>query len=109
MAARLLSCSAMSSAPIKIGVACPLPGERAAFLEWLKLAEYEPVPMVNIDGVARDMSSRPIEALVADVSLVPASALPRIVRTLGQNRPLILVGNPEQRIEDVPRDATWID
>jgi hypothetical protein len=27
---------------------------------------------------------------------------------LGANRPLVLVGHPEQRLEDVPRDATWL-
>jgi hypothetical protein len=99
----------MSSNLVKIGVACPIPGERAAFLEWLSLAGYEPVPMLNIDSVGRDLSSRPIEALIADVSLVSAADLPRIVRTLGANRPLVLVGDPANAIEDVPRDATWID
>jgi hypothetical protein len=99
----------MSSNLVKIGVACPIPGERAAFLEWLSLAGYEPVPMLNIDSVGRDLASRPIEALIADVSLVSAADLPRIVRTLGANRPLILVGNPQDAIEEVPRDAAWID
>jgi hypothetical protein len=99
----------MSSNLVKIGVACPIPGERAAFLEWLSLAGYEPVPMLNIDSVGRDLASRPIEALIADVSLVSAADLPRIVRTLGANRPLILVGDPRDAIEEVPRDAAWID
>lgn len=73
------------------------------------MAGYEPVPMISLDGLARELSSRPIEALIADVSLVSKSDLPRIVKLLGGNRPLILVGNPEQAIEDVPRDAAWID
>jgi hypothetical protein len=98
-----------SSHSIRIGVACPIPGERAAFLEWLTLAGYEPVPMISIDGIARDLSTRPIEALIADVSLIPRSELPRVVKTLGPNRPLIVVGESKKRIEDVPRDATWID
>jgi hypothetical protein len=101
--------SLMSSNQVKIGVACPIPGERAAFLEWLNLAGYEPVPMLDIDSVGRDLPSRPIEALIADVSLVSAADLPRIVKTLGANRPLILVGDPEQAIEDVPREAAWIE
>jgi hypothetical protein len=99
----------MASNTIKIGVACPIPGERAAFLEWLNLAGYEPVPMLTIDSVGKDFAARPLEALVADVSLVSAADLPRIVKMLGQNRPLILVGNPSEAIEDVPRDAAWID
>lgn len=98
-----------SNASIKIGVACPIPGERAAFLEWLGFAGYEPVPMLSIDALVRDLVARPIEALIADVQLVAPADLPRIVRILGANRPLILVGRPEQAIEAVPKDAAWID
>lgn len=98
----------MAANSVRIGIACPLAGERAAFQEWLKLAGYEPVPVANIESVGRDLATRPIEALIADVSLVPAADLPRVVRLLGSNRPLILVGNPDDAIEDVPRDATWI-
>jgi hypothetical protein len=98
-----------SRTPVKLGVACPIPGERAAFLEWLTLAGYEPVPMISLDTLTRELAARPIEALIADVSLVPKQDLPRLVKTLGANRALILVGNPDQAIEDVPRDATWMD
>ena len=94
---------------VRIGVACPIPGERAAFLEWLSLAGYEPVPMLNIDHLGRDMQSRPIEVLIADVTLVPARDLQRLVKALGANRPLVLVGEPAQAIEEVPTYATWID
>lgn len=97
------------SSSIKIGVACPLPGERAAFLEWLSQAGYDPTPMLTLDSVGRDMNTRPIEALIADVALVPVAELQRLVRLLGPNRPLILVGDPKDAIEDVPRDAAWID
>lgn len=99
----------MAATSVPIGVACPVTGERAAFLEWLTLAGYEPMPMLNIDTVGRDLGSKPIEALIADVSLVSASDLPRIVKILGQNRPLVLVGHPKDAIEDVPNYATWID
>ena len=99
----------MAANSVKIGVACPIAGERAAFLEWLTLAGYDPVPMLSIDTVGRDLNTRPIEALISDVSLVSAADLPRIVKTLGQNRPLVLVGDPKDAIEAVPRDATWIN
>ena len=99
----------MASHTVKIGVACPLPGERAACIEWLASAGYEPVPMMNLESLARDMTTRPIEALIADVSLVSPADLPRLVRLLGPNRPLALVGARKDAIEDVPRDATWID
>ena len=98
-----------TNAAIRIGVACPIPGERAAFIEWLGAAEYEPIPMLSIDTLARDLVTRPIEALIADVQLVPATDLSRLVKILGPNRPLILVGNPDQAIEAVPKDAAWID
>ena len=99
----------MGAVSVKIGVACPVTGERAAFLEWLSLAGYDPVPMLNIDAVGRDLNTRPIEALIADVSLVSAADLPRIVKALGPNRALILVGDPKDAIEEVPKDATWMD
>ena len=99
----------MATNTVRIGVACPITGERAAFIEWLKLAGYEPVPMLGLGLLARDMAAKPIEALIADVSLVSAEDLPRIVKVLGYNRPLILVGAPGQAIEDVPRDATWME
>jgi hypothetical protein len=99
----------MAANPVKIGIVCPIAGERAAFQEWLKFSGYEPVSMSSIEAVSRDMATRPIEALIADVALVTAADLPRIIRMLGPNRPLILVGDPHQAIEDVPRDATWMN
>ena len=74
----------MAANIVRIGVACPKTGERAAFLEWLKAAGYEPVPMLTVDALATDMVTKPIEALIADVSLVSAADLPRIVKILGQ-------------------------
>jgi hypothetical protein len=109
MAIALLSLLAMASSnTIRIGVACPIPGERAAFLEWLTHAGYEPVPMLTLDTIARDLTTRPIEALIADVSLVKKDALAHLVKALGANRPVIVVGLPKDKIEDVPRDATWL-
>jgi hypothetical protein len=93
----------------RIGVACPILGERAAFLEWLSEAGYEPVPMLDLDLLARDLSARPVEALIADVSLVPVTELSRLIRLLGPNRPLIVVGEAAKSLETVPRDVTWID
>jgi hypothetical protein len=98
----------MAANRVKIGVACPIAGERAAFIEWLNSAGYQAVPMMSLESVTREMSANPFEALIADVSLISAADLSRIVKLLGTNRPLILVGTPEQRIEEVPRDATWM-
>jgi hypothetical protein len=93
----------------RIGVACPILGERATFQDWLGAAGYEPVPMLDLDLLTRDLSTRPIEALIADVSQVSAIDLPRFLRILGPNRPLIVVGEPGKALEEVPRDVTWID
>jgi len=65
--------------------------------------------MLDLDSVAVHLTVRPIEALICDVRFVPASELPRVVRVLGQNRPLLLVGAPGTGPEAVPRDATWIE
>lgn len=93
----------------RIGLACPIPGERAAFMEWLSAAGYEPVPMLDLDLLARELAARPVEALIADVALVPAADLPRLLRILGPNRPLVVVGEAARALEQVPRDVTWID
>lgn len=94
---------------VRVAVACPIAGERAAFSEWLEAAGYEPVPMLDLDSVGTCLAVRPIEALISDVRFVPASELPRLVRILGPNRPLLLVGAPGTGPEVVPRDATWIE
>jgi hypothetical protein len=98
----------MTANAVKIGLACPIPGERAAFQEWLIEAGYQAMPMMTLESVARDMKGNPFEALIADVSLISTTELPRIVKMIGFNRPLVLVGNANQKIEDVPRDATWM-
>jgi hypothetical protein len=99
--------AAMSNSA-KIGLACPIAGERAAFQEWLIEAGYQAMPVTSIETAARDMKANPFEAIISDVSLVSAADLPRFVKLIGYNRPLVLVGNPDQKLEDVPRDATWL-
>jgi len=109
VAVDLLNHQAMTTSnKVKVGVACPIPGERAAFLEWLTLAGYEPVPMLTLETIARDLTIRPIEALIADVSLVKKETLAHLVKVLGPNRAVVLIGLPKDKIEDVPRDATWM-
>lgn len=77
-------------------------------MEWLNDAGYQAVPMLSLESLSREMNANPFEALIADAGLIAKPDLPRIVKMLGVNRPLILVGNPDQKIEDVPRDATWL-
>jgi hypothetical protein len=93
---------------VRIGVACPVLSERAAFLEWLSAAGYEPVPMLDLSAVGSG-EMRSYELMIADTALAPARALPLILKHLGQNRPLILVGDPGQAPECVLRDLSWLD
>ena len=51
------------STRIRIGIACPLTGERAAFIEWLDAAGYEPVPMLDLRSIVSTMETRPMEAI----------------------------------------------
>jgi hypothetical protein len=93
----------------RIGIACPLPGERAILLEWLDAGGYEPVPMLDLSALASTLETRPMEALVADASLVSETSLPGVIRTLGINRPLILVGDPANAPAGMLRSAAWLD
>ncbi len=92
-----------------MGVVCSGLGERAAVLEWLNAAGYEPIAMLDLDGLPRELSTRSIEGLIVDVALIPPQDLQRLIRTLGPNRPLVVVGEPAKALETVPRDVTWID
>jgi len=76
----------------RIAVACPVPAERAAFLEWLASAGYEPVPMLGLDAIVRE-SDRGFEALIADFDLVVRADAAPFIRMLGPNRPLIVIGD----------------
>jgi hypothetical protein len=97
------------SARISVGIACPVPGERAAFTEWLDAAGYNPVPMLDLDSLTLDLDTRPIEALIADVALLKPLDLPSLLKTLTPNRPLIVVGNPGTCLPNLRRDASWLD
>jgi hypothetical protein len=97
------------SSRIRIGIACPIPGERAAFIEWLDAAGYEPAPMLDLRSIVSTMETRPIEALLVDNNLAPAAEMPALIRTLGPNRPVILVGEKGAAPAYVNRDASWLD
>jgi hypothetical protein len=78
-------------------------------MEWLDAAGYEPRPMLDLDSLARDLESRPIEVLIADAMLTRPVDLPLVIKTLTTNRPLILVGNSGTAPQGIIRDATWLD
>jgi hypothetical protein len=97
------------STRIRIGVACPIPGERAAFIEWLDAAGYEPVPLLDVRSVASAIETRPMEAILVDNDIAPPSEMPALIRTLGPNRPIILIGEKDAAPAYVNRDASWLD
>jgi hypothetical protein len=97
------------STRIRIGIACPNPGERAAFIEWLDAAGYEPVPMLEVQSIVSGIETRPMEALLIDNRIAPASEMPALIRALGPNRPVILVGDKGTAPAYVNRDASWLD
>lgn len=93
----------------RIAAACPIPAERAALIDWLEAAGCEAVPMLDLSALAATLETRPMEALIADVALVSEAALPDILRTLGINRPLVLLGDPAAATPALTRHAGWLD
>lgn len=76
-----------------IVVACPSPSERASVAEWLGQSGYDPLPIPDLSQLDRDLHARPIEAVIADMALVPGdSDVSGLMRRLGGNRPLVMLG-----------------
>jgi hypothetical protein len=88
----------MPSVP-RIGLACPVLSERATFLEWLTGAGFEPVPMLDADSIRRELEADGFQALIADLELVVRGDASSFIRSLGRNRPLILVGDDDPKAE----------
>ena len=75
-----------------IGLACPEPAERASVVEWLRESGYQAVPVDDLSRLDETLRAHGIEALVADAALIPREDLPGLLRRLGVNRPLVLLG-----------------
>jgi hypothetical protein len=109
VAVSLQRSSTMARQP-RIGLACPNPGERAALMEWLSSAGYDPVPMIESESITRELAADGFEALVVDSVLVTnANAVPWL-RSLGSNRPLIIVGDVDAaaRADAHQREASYL-
>jgi hypothetical protein len=94
---------------ISIGVGCHRPGERAAVLDWLNDAGYDPVPLLELTRVLEEVAARRIEAVVADVEFVGTGEVAGLVRRLGINRPLVLIGDAGTAPSGALRDLSWLD
>jgi hypothetical protein len=77
----------------RIGLACPVLRERATLPDWLHAAGYEPVPMIDSSSVARELEGEGFEALIIDADLTSSSEAASVLRTLGKNRPIIVIGD----------------
>ena len=108
LAADLLAAMPMAT-PIPIGIACPVPGKRAAVMAWLAAAGYTPVPMLDLRSLARDLERRPIEALVADAEAVAKAGLRAVLKILTSNRPLVVVGPLEGCPPELRHKASWLE
>lgn len=95
--------------PAPIGIACPIPKERAAFVEWLEAAGYKPVPILDLHTLSTDMENRPIEALVADATAVAKVGLGALLRILTANRPLVIIGKLNWCPQELRHMASWLD
>jgi hypothetical protein len=98
----------MSPRP-RIGAACPVISERASLIDWLAAAGCEPVPMFDLASLPSALEADAMEALIADAALVPETVLPGLLRTLGPNRPLLLIGGPDAASAAQLRHARWLD
>jgi hypothetical protein len=78
-------------------------------MEWLDIAGFEPVPMLDLSSLATSLAAKPLESLVADAALVPDTTLPTVVQMLGRNRPLVLLGAPGTQTSLMARHARWLD
>lgn len=93
----------------RIGVACPIPGERAALLEWLTASGFAPVPMIDAESIGRHLEANGFEVLAIDADLLRPAA--PTLRLLGPNRPLIIIGEPDDVVamaDAQRRDATYL-
>jgi hypothetical protein len=77
-----------------IAVACVLHAERATVTEWLSQSGYEPVAIADLALLEESLQSKPIEALIADSALIPReNDVCGLMRRLGSNRPLVMLGD----------------
>lgn len=80
-----------------IALACPQAHERASVVQWLSQSGYHAVEMSDLSRLDESLQANPIEALITDLSLVPREDdVSGLVRRLGSNRPLMVMGDPSR-------------
>jgi hypothetical protein len=83
----------MSDRP-SIAIACSQAAERASLTDWLFDSGYQPVALPDLSRLDEEVHANAIEALIVDMALIPRDEdVKNLARRLGNNRPLILVGD----------------
>lgn len=81
----------MSTTSPRIGVACLHPSERAAFADWMRAADLEPVLLVEACLVNANVAGKGLECVIADAALLRREYLAELRRT-DPRLPIIAVG-----------------
>ena len=83
----------MSDRP-SVAIACSQAPERASVTDWLFDSGYQPVALADLSRLDEEVHANAIEALIIDMALIPREEDVRnLARRLGNNRPLILLGD----------------
>ena len=93
-----------------IAVACLQPAERASVSDWLSQSGYDPVAVSDLSRLDEDLHANPVEALIAEMALVPREDDVRgLMRRLGTNRPLMILGDASRLPKTVRGDLSVIN
>jgi hypothetical protein len=95
---------------VSIAVACLEPAERASVSDWLSQSGYDPVAVSDLSRLDEDLHTNPVEALIAEMAMVPSEDEVRgLMRRLGSNRPLMILGDASRLPTAVRGDLSVID
>jgi hypothetical protein len=97
------------SIPVPIGLACRVASERDVYMQWLRAADYTPVPLLSLTSLARHLDQQPLEALVADAEAVSQIGLSAVLQVLTGNRPLVVIGKLASCAPELRNAASWLD
>jgi hypothetical protein len=92
-----------------IALACAVHAERTCVSGWLTDSGYDPIALPDLSRLDENLHSHAVEALIADVAYVPREDDVRsLVRRLGSNRPLVLLGDASRLPHAVVNDLSVI-
>lgn len=93
-----------------IALACPVHAERSTLVGWLSESGYAPVAIPDLRSLDDDLQANAFEALIADLALVPREDnLWDLVRCLGSNRPLMVLGDASRLPKAMLSDLSVVE